>query len=72
MTLAAGGALSIGPNRLLARRGREAATELEVPDASSWCRRHTGRLTENVAQAYTRFVDAMGDGGGFDPDFDLA
>jgi len=73
MTLAAGGALSIGPNRLLARRGREAATELEVPDRFKLVPEGTpAGSPRNVAQAYTRFVDAMGDGGGFDPDFDLA
>ena len=73
MTLAAGGALSVGPNRLLATRGREAATELEVPDRFKLVPESTpAGSPRNVAQAYTRFVDAMGHGGGFDPGFDLA
>jgi predicted dehydrogenase len=73
MTLAAGGALSVGPNRLLATRGREAATELEVPDRFKLVPGGTpAGSPRNVAQAYARFIDAMGDGGGFDPDFALA
>lgn len=73
LTLAAGGALSVGPNRLLATRGREAATELEVPDRFKLVPEGTpAGSPRNVAQAYMRFVDTMGDGGGFDPDFDLA
>ena len=73
MTLAAGGALSVGPNRLQATRSREAATELEVPGRFKLVPEGTpAGSPRNVAQAYTRFVGAMGDGGGFDPDFDLA
>ena len=73
MTLAAGGALSVGPNRLQATRGREAATELEVPGRFKLVPVGTpAGSPRNVAQAYKRFVDPMGDGGGFDPDFDLA
>lgn len=69
LTLAARGALSVGPNRLLATRGREAATELEVPDRFKLVPRGTpAGSPRNVAQAYTRFAD----GGGFDPDFDRA
>jgi len=33
---------------------------------------HAAGSPKNVAQAYTRFVDTKGDGGGFDPDFDVA
>ena len=73
MTLVADGALSVGPNRLLATRGREAATELEVPDRFKLVPEGTlAASPRNVAQAYTRFVDTMGDGGGFDPDFAMA
>ncbi len=73
MSLAAGGALSVGPNRLLATRGREAATELEVPDRFKLVPGNTpDGSPRNVAQAYTRFADTLGGGKGFDPDFDLA
>jgi len=73
MTLAAGGALSVGPNRLLATRGREAATELEVPGRFKLVPAGTAAGSPiNVAQAYKRFVDTMGNTRDFDPDFDLA
>jgi predicted dehydrogenase len=73
MTLAAGGALSVGPNRLQATRGREAATELEVPGRLKWVPAGTpAGSPSNVAQAYKRFVDTTGDARGFEPDFDLA
>lgn len=73
ITLAAGGALSVGPNRLLSTRGREAATELEVPDRFKLAPAGTpAGSPRNVAQAYKRFVDTMGNAGGFDADFDLA
>jgi predicted dehydrogenase len=73
MTLSANAALSIGPNRLLATRGREPATELPVPDRFTLVPEGTpGGSPKNVAQAYARFADTKGDGGGFDPDFDLA
>ena len=73
MTLAAGGALSVGPNRLLATRGREAATELEVPSRFKLVPAGTpAGSPSNVAQTYKRFVDTMGNARDFDPDFDLA
>ncbi|MGH7392295.1 MAG: Gfo/Idh/MocA family protein [Candidatus Rokuibacteriota bacterium] len=73
MTLSASGALSVGPNRLLATRGREAAKELEVPDRFKLAPANTpAGSPRNVAQAYTRFADTTGDGRGFVPDFDLA
>lgn len=73
MTLAAGGALSVGPNRLLATRGREAATELQVPDRFKLAPAATpAGSPRNVAQAFARFADTMSDRGGFNPDFDLA
>jgi predicted dehydrogenase len=71
--LAAGGALSVGSDRLLATRGREPATELEVSDRFKLVPGNTpAGSPRNVGQAYTRFVDTMGDGEGFNPDFDLA
>ena len=73
MTLAAGGALSVGPNRLLATRGREAAKELEVPARFTLVPSSTAAGSpRNVAQAFARFVDTKGDGGSFSPGFDLA
>jgi predicted dehydrogenase len=73
MSLTAGGALSVGPNRLLATRGREPAKELEVPERFTLVPASTpAGSPRNVAQAFARFVDAKGDGGGFSPDFDLA
>lgn len=72
MTLAAGGALSVGPNRLLATRGREAAKELEVPDRFKLVPASTpAGSPRNVAQAFSRFVDTKAQGR-FGPDFDLA
>jgi predicted dehydrogenase len=73
MTLAAGGALSVGPNRLLATRGREAATELPVPERFKVVPAATPPGSPiNVAQTYQRFAEARGAGGRFDCDFDLA
>jgi predicted dehydrogenase len=73
LTLAAGGALSVGPNRLLATRGREAATELAVPERFKVVLAGTPPGSpSNVAQTYQRFADAKGGAGRFDCDFDLA
>jgi predicted dehydrogenase len=73
LTLVAGGALSIGPNRLISTKGREAPTELETPDRFKLVPEGTpGGSVLNVAQAYTRYFDASGDGDGFDPDFNYA
>ncbi len=73
MTLSANAALSIGPNRLLLTRGREAAKELEVPSRFTLVPADTpAGSPRNVAQAFKRFVDTKGEAGSFDPDFDLA
>jgi len=73
MSLAAGGALSVGPNRLMATRGREAATELEVPGRFKLAPAGTpAGSPSNVAEAYKRFVDTTGNPGTFEPNFDLA
>jgi predicted dehydrogenase len=73
MTLAAGGALSVGPNRLLATRGRETATELPVPDRFKVVPTDTPTGSpQNVAQTYQRFVEAKRASRSFDGDFDLA
>jgi predicted dehydrogenase len=73
MTLTASGALSVGPNRLLATRGREAATELPVPERFKVVPAGTPPGSpSNVAQTYQRFVEAKGAAGRFDCDFDLA
>ena len=69
----AGGASSIGPNALMAAKGRESLQEMEVPDRFKLTPEGTPTGSpRNVAQAYTRLADALQDGGGFDPDFELA
>lgn len=73
LSLAANGALSVGPNRLQATRGREAPADLEVPERFKVVPPTTPPgSAKNVAQTYKRFVDAKGAGRGFDADFDLA
>jgi predicted dehydrogenase len=72
LSLAVGGAASIGPNRLVLTKGRE-QTELEVPDRFKLVPEGTpSGSPRNVAQAYTRLADSFQDGDGFDPDFDHA
>jgi predicted dehydrogenase len=73
ISLTAGGALSAGPNRLMATRGREAATELEVPARFKLAPASTPPGSpRNVAEAYRRFTETRGNPKGFEPDFDLA
>ena len=71
MALSANAALSIGPNRLVVTRGKEAATEMPVPDRFKLAPEGTpAGSAKNVAQAYARFASTKG--AGFGPDFDLA
>jgi len=73
LSLAANGALSVGPNRLQATRGREAPAELEVPSRFKLAPAATPPgSARNVAEAYKRFADTARDPRGFEPDFDLA
>ena len=73
MSLTSSGALSVGPNRLLVTRGREAATEVEVPSRFKQAPASTpAGSAKNVAEAYKRFVDTAGNPKGFEPDFELA
>jgi predicted dehydrogenase len=73
MSLSANGALSIGPNRLVVTKGKEAAKEVEVPGRFTFVPADTpGGSPRNVAQAFKRYADTTSAPDRFDPGFDRA
>ena len=67
------GSTNIGPNVLLAAKGRDPLSEMQVPDNYKLTPEGTpGGQPRNVAQAYARMADAFPKAEGFDPDFELA
>jgi predicted dehydrogenase len=73
LVISAPRAFNIGPNVLYASKGSEALAEMAVPDKYNVAPEGTpAGSPRNVAQAYARASDALGDSGSFDVDFDLA
>ncbi len=73
LVLVSGGALSTGPNRLYAAKGREAQQEMPVPDRYHLVPEGTpAGSPRNVAQAYAGIADAWAGKPSAAPDFDLA
>ena len=67
------GALSLGPNEMLAARGRDRMAPMPVPVKYRIAPDTTpAGQPYNVAQAYARAAAALGGAGTFDVDFDLA
>ena len=73
IVITAGGALSMGPNQLLAGRGKEPLAPMPVPDTYRFVPGGTpAGQAYNVAQAYARAAGALRGSGAFDVDFGLA
>jgi predicted dehydrogenase len=73
IVIRASGALSQGPNQLLAGRGKEALAVMPVPDKYTFAPKSTpAGQPYNVAQAYARAAGALRGGASFDVGFDLA
>jgi predicted dehydrogenase len=73
LTLMSRGALSSGPNELYGAQGSAMPEVMQVPGSYNLVPEGTPHGSpRNVAQAYTRFADALQSGGAFTPDFDLA
>jgi predicted dehydrogenase len=73
LVISAPRAFNVGPNLLYASKGSDALGEMAVPDKYTLAPEGTpAGSPRNVAQAYARAADALGDSGSFDVDFDLA
>jgi predicted dehydrogenase len=73
LVISAPRAFNIGPNVLYASKGNDALGEMAVPDKYNYAPEGTpSGSPRNVAHAYARAADALGDSGSFDVDFELA
>jgi predicted dehydrogenase len=73
LVISAPRAFNIGPNVLYASKGGDALAEMAVPNEYVLTPEGTPAGSPyNVAQAYARASDALGDSGTFDVDFELA
>ena len=73
LVVVSNGALSTGPNKLFGATGRDAVTEMTIPDQYVLVPEGTpAGSPRNVAQAYAAYADVFEAGKPFVADFDLA